>query len=374
MDSRIYWFIAVFSYIIQTKCLSLLQWGVKDGENRDTDSQGFSIFLMFLFFMPWLLLVPCARLLSLVLSTFKISKPLIPELREYDENGGITEDGTHNGYNNGVKRDDFFGKCIYVVKLMILSLLISVVTFTYMNSLSLTPAFDVALIQNTSVFEITSLLYGVCGLSRRKNVFRNFLIMMVALIGITLVSYTKATCDLLAGKFTINERTGDLEDPFLFDRLKSCLLCGLGALAMGPFMVLWNRWFNYSDRDTLLRQCQHLTYIGTISMVMFIPFFPRTLSAMTKISTNKVFWLEAIGALTFGILPHVISVLIIQRRMLPLYSTTLNLGAIIFTGISDWICEPTQTTIVRWEVIGYIMLSISCIILSIAYYGKKHMY
>lgn len=388
MDSRIYWFVAVFGYIIQTKCLSIVQWTVRDSGRPGIDHQGVSIFLSFMYFVPWLLLVPCARLVSLA-SSFTGSRPMTQELRTIDETNGIMDNdnnnnnnnsgnsngngvGNYNNYDNGVKRNDVFGKLVYAVKLAVLSLLLLVVIFSYMNSLSLTPAFDVALIQNTSIFEITSLLYGVCGLSRRKNVFRNFVVMMIALVGIVLVSYTKATCDLLAGKFSINQKTGELEDPFLFDRLKSCLLCGLGALALGPFTVLWNRWFNYSDRVTLSHQCQHLTYIASICMAAFLPFLPRALSTMAKVPTSKVFWLQALAAVLFGTLPHVFSLSLIQRQTLPSYSTTINLGAIIFMGITDWICEPTQTTIVRWEVIGYIMLSVSCVVLSIAYYEKKH--
>ncbi|GCE99678.1 hypothetical protein ZYGM_001848 [Zygosaccharomyces mellis] len=383
MDSRIYWFVAVFSYIIQTKCLSLLQWTARDSGRPDIDHQGVSIFLSFMYFVPWLLLVPGARLLTLS-GWFTVSRPVTPESRALDENGGLMDNENNNNnstgitagnyisYDNGVKRNDIFGKLSYVIKLVVLSLLLLIVVFTYMNSLSLTPAFDVALIQNTSIFEITSLLYGVCGLSRRKNVFRNFIVMMIALVGIVLVSYTKATCDLLAGKVSINQNTGEIDDPFLFDRLKSCLLCGLGALALGPFMVLWNRWFNYSDRITISHQSQHLTFIASICMAVFLPFLPRGLSTVAKIPTTKVFWLGALASVFFGTLPHVFSLSLIQRQTLPSYSTTINLGAIIFMGISDWICEPTQTTIVRWEVIGYIMLSVSCVVLSIAYYEKKH--
>lgn len=322
MDTRIYWFVAVFSYIIQTKCLSLLQSSARDSERPGIDHQGVAIFLLFMYFVPWLLLVPSARLVSIA-SSMTVSRPGTPELRARGERNGIMDgennNNSNNGrsydsYDNGVKNNDIIGKVSYVVKLVILSLLLLVPVLTYMNALSLTPAFDVGLIQNTSIFEITSLLYGVCGLSRRKNVFRNFIVMMIALMGIVLVSYTKATCDLLAGKFSINQKTGELEDPFLFDRLKSCLLCGLGALTLGPFTVLWNRWFNFSDRITLSHQCQHLTYIASICMAVLLPFLPRALSTLAKVPTNKVFWLEALAAFLFGTLPHVFSLSLIQRQ------------------------------------------------------------
>lgn len=358
MDARIYWFAAVFSYIVQTKCLSHLQSLAQDHEKPDSDHESITVFLTFIHFVPWLLLAPCSQLLS----WFR-SRPATPELRALDSE--MLPLGT------AMRKNDFFSRLSYVVKLLTLAILLLVAIFTYMNSLSLTPAFDVALIQNTSIFEITTLLYGVCGLARRKNVFRNFLIMMVALVGILLVSYTKATCDLLAGKYSINQKTGELNDPFLFDRLKSALLCGLGALTLGPVAILWKRWFDYSDRTTFSHQCVHLTLIGSLCMAGLLPFLPHSLAALVKGPAGRTFWLEVVVTLIFGTLLHLVSVLQLLRNTLPAYCTTVNLGAIIFMGISDWICEPTQTTIVRWEVIGYIMLSVSCVVLSVSYYERK---
>lgn len=353
-----------------------MQSKARDNERQGIDHQGVATFLAFMYFVPWLLLLPFGRWLSLAgLST--ASRPVTSELGALDEDFGAEEADSscgksHNAQNNSVERGALFEKSGYLAKLVVLSFLLLVAVFSYMNSLSLTPAFDVSLVQNTSIFEITSLLYGVCGLTRRKNVFRNFLLMMVALIGILLVSYTKATCDVLAGKFSINEKTGELNDPFLFDRLKSCLLCGLGALTLGPVAVLWNRWFNYSHRITISHQCQHLTFIASICMVALLPSLPNALSTMAKVPTDRAFWLGALVTIFLGTLPHIFSLLQIQRQTFPSYSTTVNLGAIIFMGISDWICEPKQTTVLRWEVVGYVMLTISCVVLSVTYYEKKH--
>ena len=44
---------AVFSYIIQTKCLSLLQSSARDSERPGIDHQGVAIFLLFMYFVPW---------------------------------------------------------------------------------------------------------------------------------------------------------------------------------------------------------------------------------------------------------------------------------------------------------------------------------
>lgn len=358
MDTRIYWFVAVFSYIVQTKCLAHLQSLAQDHEKPDSEHQGLAVFLAFIYFVPWLLLAPCLRLLS-----YFDSRPASPVLRAMDNEMLPTM--------ASLRKNDLFSRFSYVIKLSTLALLVLVAVFTYMSSLSLTPAFDVSLIQNTSIFEITTLLYGVCGLARRKNVFRNYCIMMVALVGILLVSYTKATCDLLAGKYSVNQKTGELNDPFLFDRLKSALLCGLGALTLGPVAVLWNRWFDYSDRTTFSHQCVHLTLIASLCMAGLLPFLPNALSSLAKGPTGRAFWLEILATLLFGTFPHLISVLQLHRYTQPAYCTTVNLGAIIFMGISDWICEPTQTTIVRWEVIGYIMLSVSCVLLSVTFYDRK---
>lgn len=379
MATRIYWFIAVLGYIIQTKCFSHLQTREKyDNANDERSHHGLMILLAFMYFASWLLLSPISRIFDKREEKKKQSAPLSStltssssdlELQSFsDEQEAPPRVTRTSDYKND---NELKFSIKYFAKLTTLSVLLLVPVLSYTMALSMSPGFDVALIQNTSIFEITSLLYGVCGLTKRRNVFRKFVIMLTALIGIVIVSYTKATCDLLAGKLSINQETGELNDPFLFDRLKSSLLCGLGALTIGPFCVLWNRWFNNSKHITLGQQCSHLSIVGITSMVLLLPFFPAFAATISSTYKDRTFWLTALAAIFFGTLPNVLSLLQVNRKASPEYATTINLGTIIFMGISDWICEPTQTTIVRWEVIGYVMLSVCCIMLSIFYYGKK---
>lgn len=382
MDTRVYWFTAVAGYIIQTKCFSYLQTRDRhDSASDDSIHQGLMVVLAFMYFASWLLLSPVARYFEKTKETKRRSTLTLPltlsssssdlELQTLDEEedeSAAPVPVAQNGKVEDTRKISFK----YSAQLLTLAVLVLIPVLSYVMALSMSPGFDVALIQNTSVFEITSLLYGVCGLTKRKKVVSKFMIMMIALFGILIVSYTKATCDLLAGKLSINESTGELNDPFLFDRLKSSLLCGLGALTFGPFAVLWNRWFNNSSQGaTLSEQTSHITFIGMINMIMLLPFLPSTMGIISTIYNDQQFWLYSLAGVFLGTWIHVVSLLQVTRRTSPEYSTTINLGTIIFMGISDWICEPGQTTIVRWEVIGYIMLSVCCIVLSISYYDKK---
>lgn len=382
MDTRIYWFTAVAGYIIQTKCFSQLQTKEKhDSASDDTVHRGLMVVLAFMYFASWLLLSPVASFFERTKKEQKkraLTAPLTLSSSSSDLELQTLAEETHETPVPAVlNRDDKTESSRkmslkYFLQLLTLSFLLLIPVLSYIMALSMSPGFDIALIQNTSVFEITSLLYGVCGFTKRKKVVSKFMIMMIALLGILIVSYTKATCDLLAGKLSINEKTGELNDPFLFDRLKSSLLCGLGALLLGPFAVLWNRWFNKrSQNATLSQQCSHLSLMGVMCMVMLLPFFPSLMKTISLVYNDQKFWLISLCAIFFGTLVHVASLLQINRKTSPEYSTTINLGTIIFMGISDWICEPGQTTIVRWEVIGYIMLSVCCIMLSVSYYDKK---
>lgn len=380
MATRIYWFTAVAGYIVQTKCFSYLQ--TKDNIDSAKDEKSHKslmVILSFMYFASWLLLPAISRFFDVRESVKKqnLSAPLTLsssssdlELQTFDEEPEISAETVTNTDQKPETENKITIK--YLAQLITLAVLVFVPVLSYMMALSMSPGFDIALIQNTSIFEITSLLYGVCGLTKRRNVATRFLIMMIALIGILIVSYTKATCDLLAGKLSINESTGELNDPFLFDRLKSSLLCGLGSLTIGPFAVLWNRWFNKRSKHvTMSEQCGHLSIMGLICMILLLPFYPSLVGAISSIYNDRSFWLVSVAGILCGALPHVVSLLQVNRKTTPEYSTTINLGAIIFMGISDWICEPTQTTIVRWEVIGYIMLSVCCIMLSVSYYQKK---
>lgn len=383
MDTRIYWFTAVAGYIIQTKCFSYLQTRDKhDNISDDNVHRGLMVVLAFMYFASLLLLSPVARFFDKAKETKRKRNSTAPltlsssssdlELQTLTEEEPVAPVAPV-AVNRDNKIDSSQGISLtYCAKLLTLSVLLLIPIMSYIMALSMSPGFDVALIQNTSVFEITSLLYGVCGFTKRKKVVSKFMVMMIALLGILIVSYTKATCDLLAGKLSINEKTGELNDPYLFDRLKSSLLCGLGALTMGPFAVFWNRWFNKRSQNvSLSQQCSHLSMIGIICMVMLLPFFPSMMNTISAIYKDQQFWFFSLVSVFLGTWLHAVSLLQVNRKTSPEYSTTINLGTIIFMGISDWICEPGQTTIVRWEVIGYIMLSVCCIMLSVSYYDKK---
>lgn len=400
MSTTALWFAVVLSYVIQTRGFSHIQSrtflsnlkapakatadAAAQAAQAAQESYGtktLTVYLTFIYFASWLLVLPLSRLWK------DDAKPLLPLENSIASNSSLSLDHDEddeidnvidtvtvdNLLENEGKQEEFsllsVATAKYVAKLSILAVLAVVNIFTYNMALSLSPAFDVALIENTSIFEIVTLLYGVCNISRKNYVFRNFFVMMVALIGILIVSYTKATCDLLAGKLSINQDTGEVNDPFLFDRLKGGLICGLGALTMGPFAVLWNRWFTAKGamRTTLAQQSQHLGLIGCISMLMLLPFLPALSTSNDYISllyTDKSFWLTIMGSIIFGILPNLLSLIQLNRTAPPEYITTCFLGIIIFMGLADWVTEPTQTMIVRWEVIGYLMLAISCVTLS----------
>ncbi|CAI4058506.1 hypothetical protein N7582_001124 [Saccharomyces uvarum] len=409
MSTTLLWFSSVIGYVIQTKCLSNLQsrkeipagansTAATPETNGDNGSSGsLTFYLTFMYFASWLLLVPASRL-------WKNMRPMFISDSESNRTLEFNSTNTESVADDDV---DTFSHVLddpqpriatqqqkqkiisvasmkYLAKLTVLASIMIVANLTYNLALSLSPAFDVALIQNTAIFEIVTLLYGVCGISRKNYVFRNFLIMMNAVIGILIISYTKATCDMLAGKLSVNPNTGELTDPFLFDRLKGALICGLGALVMGPFAVLWNRWFcsNISKNDNsavvLVKQSTHLALIGIIGMIMLLPFIPKfpsrgSLESISLLYNDKNFWFSLLGAIFFGTLPNLISILELNRKAPAEYLTTCNLGAIIFMGLAEWICEPTQTTIVRWEVIGYIMLTVSLLVLSVTLgEGKYH--
>lgn len=425
MSNTLLWFTGVLGYVIQTKCIANIQSRKAVASNASIEASAYSadtpasgtsnhiltLYLTFIYFASWTFLMPLAKLWKELRQTAEpVEEVDLATIVENDENP------EHRNANRMLveyyqRQLDAESKIVswknfsYVMKLLALTFLLMIAIVTYNLALSMSPAFDVALIQNISVFEIVTLLYGVCGLSRRQGIFRNFIIMLTALIGILIVSYTKATCDMLSGKLSINKDTGELSDPFLFDRLKSSLLCGLGNLTIGPFAVLWTRWFgkkshlsnaiskdlpHTSVSNTLLdqinnrkasysansfvKQCTHLSFIGLIGMFVMFPFLPKIPTSSETVSilySDKAFWLSSMFGIVFGVIPFLISLLLLNRNAAPEYITTLNLGCIIFMGISDWISEPTQTTIIRWEVIGYIILTVTCLILSYTFNERK---
>lgn len=367
---RVYWVSAVFGYVVQTKCISSIQSLNTNKNNDNNTNNSITVYLTFIYFASWLLVFPLSKLLK----DHKTSN-ILP-VAGTSSRSERTDAPTTNSSNLSVTNKDTglfsITNIKYFFKLLLLSILVLIPIFTYNLALSISPAFDVSLIQNTSIFEITILLYGICGLARRKNVFRNYVIMMIALLGILIVSYTKATCDLLAGKLSVNEETGELNDPFLFDRLKSALICGLGNLLIGPFAVLYNRWFN-TEKHTLVKQGNHLFWIGLINMILLLPFFPTiSNTTVSLLYSGRSFWFPVLTSIALGTLPNLLSLVYLNRKAIPEYLITTNLGIIITMGLAEWICEPNQTYIVRWEVIGYLVLAVCCIILSIIFHDTRH--
>lgn len=426
MSRTIAWFAVVIGYVIQTKGLSVIQSdkflsldSIRNEGHIDISrftveqmKRGMTIYLTFIHFVSLMLILPIAALvrkdpepetdeqdfelqemsphrgpiegrslsmdLSLDLSNLIPHEPTPPSMSVLSSsspnNTNPSPSSSSTSYSSSLRGSltsllpslSATSTAIYLCKLTILASFLMLPVFTYMLALSLSPAFDVALIQNTSIFEIVTLLYGVCGISRRKYIFRNFLVMSAALFSILIISYTKATCDMLAGKLSINPTTGEVSDPFLFDRLKASLLCGLGNLPIGLFAVLWNRWFGQKS-TTMQQQSSHLSLVGIICIIMLLPFVPGfkvSYQCVQLFNGDELFWLTLVGSIFLGTVPFFYSLLYLNRNAPPEYLTTCNLGAIIAMGIMEWLSEPVQTTIVRWEVIGYIILSLSCIFLS----------
>lgn len=422
--SYLAWFCVVLGYCVQTKGFSYLQSNnflpleyKLHGDKIDitkyslNDLQnGMTVYLTSIFFASMLLLLPIAlsrnqwnkanSLENLSMDNSNFSNLTYTADNRSDSNN--TTNGNHNNdieenfelhdlvtenrsmsmeisldmlnlidncYSNDIQSIDdtkkWFNLFIYLTKLTVLSITLLFPIFIYIFALSLSPAFDIALIQNVSIFEIVTLLYGICGVSKKRFIIKNYFIMMLALISILIISYTKATCDILAGKLSINPRTGEVIDPYLFDRLKASLVCGLGSLPIGVFAVLWNKWFNKRS-DNIQQQCAHLSIIGIIGLIILFPFIPNLSISFKVISLfngDGKFWCTLIGSIFLGSVPYMFAMLWLNINSPPEYLTTCNLGIVIFMGIADWLLEPTQTTIVRWEVISYIILSVCCILL-----------
>lgn len=382
MSSNLLWLTVLGSYIVQTKSFSKILGrptynnnnnnnnisNINNIHNATDDSKdntikpikNLSVQIAIVYFAAWFLLIPLSRFWNL------------PHKSSSTENEDVEVSNLNLDRDDTTQESKFSVLCSklkHFSKIFTLSLFISIAVLSYTLALTMTPAFDVTLIQNTSIFEITTLLYGVCGVSKRQNVFRNFIFMMMALIGILIVSYTNATCDLLAGKLSINKETGEVNDPFLFDRLKAALLCGLGSLTIGPFAVLSNKWLT-NEKPSMNRR--NVSYIALTSICLLIPFIPKKSSFwMDMNSNNESGWLFLMIAIVGGILPNIISIILLNKNSPPEFVTTANLAVIVLMGIVQGLSESNETYIVRWEVIGYIMLTCSAIFLFISLRGKK---
>ncbi|CCK72496.1 uncharacterized protein KNAG_0K01310 [Huiozyma naganishii CBS 8797] len=364
MSANILWFTVVSSYIVQTKCFSRIlsrqkysSYNNSDGaDNSDgvsTPIQNLSVQMAIVYFASWLLLLPIARIWNI--TTLKSSALESGAESSSSLNLVRSTDNFFDETTNGSRWTRIRERFRFCSKILLLSILLVIPIISYTVALSLSPAFDVTLIQNTSTFEIVTLLYGVFNIAKRKNVFRNFVIMMVALMGILIVSYTNATCDLLAGKLSINKETGEVNDPFLFDRLKASLLCGLCSLALGPFAVLSQKWLTNQRAETNRKT---LFFITITCIVLLLPLLPKDSKFFATMAEDNLGCFLLLG-IVGGIVPNVISIIMLNKCSAPEFITTTNLAIIVLMGLSQWICESNETFIVRWEVIGYLMLTVS---------------
>ncbi|CCH62224.1 hypothetical protein TBLA_0G02870 [Henningerozyma blattae CBS 6284] len=423
MPPVLIWVTTCISYVIQTRLLSKIQSKqfalhvaaiTRDSSKIQTDHpsddngpNALTVYLAFMYFGGWLLLLPLSALIKDETRTSLLPLGGSSNQRPAAIRSPTTssERGLANGADSvtpsvtsstsaldippTIAEEDLLAVdeliidrystmstsdvLYYVAKLSFMSLTVVVPMICYNLALALCPAFEVVIMQRVSIFEITSLLYGVTNIAKRKSLFTKYVFMMVALLSILVIGYNKATCDLLDGKIKVNKETGELADPFLFDRLKGYLICGLGSLPIGLFYVFWNTWFNGPDANPK-RQGHHLSMIGLISMIMLLPFFPKFPFYNHKISllySIKSFWLPLLFSVIFGTVPNLLSIIYLNRNYSPEYSTTTNLGSVILMGIVEYILDPESKTILKWEVIGYATVIVACIYLSVAYYGKR---
>lgn len=364
------WLIAVVGYVVQIKCISHIY---------STSVQGTLDVLYFLFAhcSSWILVAPLTQVYYYV-RYGKTNRREIWNMGFWvaiqDYNIGSDAEAQMQGASKvgrQVKR---------ALQFAILAGLISIAGYTFLMSLNLSPALDIAIIHNTSMFEIVSLLLVVTGLASRRHLLQNFLMMVVILIGILIVSYTKATCDVLSGKLSINQDTGELNDPFLFDRLKGALICGLGALTIGPVFVLWSKWtanakntkegairpFTTSRDRNYVSNCE-ISLVGVFNLMILgtaLLVCGKGGSGSQTVMYKSEWILVSIFA---GHLPMVVATVHLSRRVSPIFTSTCFIGCIVFTALADWIAESAQSIITRWEVIGYLMVSITGIFLGRRY-------
>ncbi|SCU80569.1 LADA_0B08328g1_1 [Lachancea dasiensis] len=267
-----------------------------------------------------------------------------------------------------------------LVRALFLAIMLCSAQYTYLVALGLSPALDVAIIHNLSMFEIVSLLLGITGMASRRNMLRNFALIIIVLVGILTISYTKASCDLLSGKLALNTKTGELDDPFLFDRLKSALTCGLGALAVGPVFVMWSKWTSATQSCTedtsssklgqAVKVCTlsyEISVIGVINLLILAPImtYHRQELPLTVPSVSETLYIFLF--VFAGHLVMVASLVHLSFQVSPRFTSTCFLGSIVFTALADWVTQTNEITITRWEVIGYITLSVSGLILGRQY-------
>ncbi|GMM58016.1 hypothetical protein DAKH74_046320 [Maudiozyma humilis] len=371
-NMNVLWLAVVATYMVQMRFFARIV-GRDQSINEATQEiqeghvkPGFTVHLAILYLASWYFLIPFSN--------------YIWSHNALDTPAPVQESGSSASFNEGTELDDmsvpvpvlraapsgFAHHVRYFMKILAMSFFLAIVVVTYTLGLHLSPEFDITLIQNCAFFEITTLLYGVCNVSRNKHVFRNFLIMMLAVLSILVVSYTNATCMLLSGKLSVNKETKEVNDPWLFDRLKAGLITGLGSLAIGPFAVWCNQWFEQRHRvEKIAANRRNMFWIPTVSICLLLPFvktqqLPEVWDAYYS---SPKFWMHLVGALVFGVWPNFVAVVKLNALYPNEFITTANLGVIIVTGLFEWICQSGQTVIVRWEVISYLFLTLCTIFL-----------
>ncbi|SCW01580.1 LAFE_0E02784g1_1 [Lachancea fermentati] len=380
--SALLWVTTVAGYVIQTKSISHIY-------SNTVDQKTDALYFLFTHYASWILVSPLTILYYCVKNRSQPKSQAIA-MRSLGTRDNISEDVETQILESKQSRIDI----IHLIKLFVLAVLMAIGGYTYFMSLKMSPAVDIAIIDNTSKFEIVSLLIGVCGITSRRHVLRNFLLMTLILVGVVIVSYTKATCDLLSGKLSINQETGELTDPFLFDRLKGALICGLGALVNGPIIVLWNKWIvrgiveasdtdededgidQITNKNSSVEKSLAINYqislIGIINLLFLGPIllFNCRHNPPTQTVGFKSAW--TIVSVLLGHLPMLLSYVHLSEKSSPEFATTTFIGSIIATAIAEWIGESTMTIVTRWEVVGYLIVSIGAILLASNYKSTKH--
>ncbi|SCU78986.1 LANO_0A04720g1_1 [Lachancea nothofagi CBS 11611] len=365
------WIVAVVGYVIQTKTISHIY---TDSTNKHLDA----LYLVFSHFLAWTLVGPLTQLFcrlkygttgrhGLWHRAFWAAPPRTPDL-ERSISGSCCSKWQ-------LKR---------FLRIVVLASLLGISLYTFFVALGLSPALDVAIIHNLSMFEIVSLLLVVAGVASRRCLLRNFALMLVILLGILVVSYTKDTCDMLSGKVSINPKTGELDDPFLFDRLKGALICGLGSLTVGPASVMWHNWTatapiesedltapNLNARETSYILNYEISSVGAVALLIFGPLILLSSkeSSINQVAIFKSAWI--LISIFAGHIPMILALVHLSERVSPQFTTTCFVGSIVFVALAEWIAESGQTIITRWEVIGYLTLSIAGLILAYQYWSSS---
>ncbi|AMD22116.1 HGL224Wp [Eremothecium sinecaudum] len=331
----------------------------------DRINNGDPLFLLFTHILPWLLLYPIA----LVYYRLKDDIPFAESLRNTKQTCTMGDAASNQRFQS----------INSVLKLVTLSTLLIISMYSFMTALSIAPVFDVAIIHNTSMLEIIVLFATVAGVATNnmRSLAKRFISIFNALIGIVLVAYFNASSDLLSGKFSINPSTGESSDPFLFDRLKASLICGLGSLFIGPYVFLLERWCINTSRQITgsgrwLKMYAWFSAIGLTSILM--------LSVVSLYSGGFKYMFHMCGSITrspwfllsmiCGKLPTVMGSahLIMSDSIESL--TLLPILRIIVVWLGQWCIEAENRILTLGEVVGFLMLVISFVIMFISHSRK----